>query len=170
MKNITKLYNIALIPQRKATDFVALAAPNQLCSNGYCIGARSVPHVTVCRFLFNSSKVEALWKTVCGHLNEHSFKLSFHELSKVTFDKHTYWISIIPNEKEVLHALFDVVSQHVMHINNGYDPHLTLFNYPKGTRLACLEDKSSVSIEDDFELVMGESDSIGQLVKVLFNS
>ena len=165
-----KKYNIALIPKFRVDAFVSLVIKKRSYANGYCIGTNSIPHVTICQFLFDSVFVKNIWYDICSWMNVTTINLSFSRYSNITFDKKIYWISLIPDNLDILRELFQVISEYVTSIREDqYDPHLTLLNYPKMNSpfIQTILNKD-VFVEDQFELVLGCCDQLGQLEKILF--
>lgn len=162
-KSILKKYNIAYVPKSKPEDFIKLVKDIKNVEN-YCIAADSIPHITVCQFYYNPNKIESLWQEICSELLEPTLFLSFRRYSIVSFDNTIFWNAILPDQVEKLKDIFDIISKKVECIRkDDYDPHLTLFNYKNND----IVNKKEICIEDTFELILGESDEIGQLKTII---
>ncbi|MDP1604314.1 MAG: hypothetical protein Q8M03_13730 [Legionella sp.] len=166
-----KRYNLALISLNNDL-YTSLIAGKEKNSFGYCIGETSIPHITVCQFVCNSSHIESVWNIIRNKFENTMLNITFRLYSNITFDNRIYWLSLTPQEREALQNIFDIVSNHVESLRSDtYDPHLTLLNYQKNNLYINKEElENGVIISDDFYLSLGESDEIGQLTKIIFQS
>lgn len=167
--NKLKKYNIAFVPKTKSNQINELASNYSNIKHNYCIEENSLPHVTVCQFYLDSEDLSDVWKSVCSKLDLTSIKLTFNSISHITFGSNTYWVSLMPNERELLFSIYGTVSSLVSSIRKDeYDPHMTLFNYKKECKDENIDQElRSIVIEDNFDLVVGESDQNGQLVSIV---
>lgn len=164
-----KKYNIAFVPKLKSEDFITLTKDSKHIEN-YCVGPESIPHITICQFYYNPDQIESLWDEICSEPLETTISLSFKEFSIISFDNNLYWISLLPYHVDKLTDIFNIISKKVECIRKDtYDPHLTLFN--SHLENAHLYDTTKeIFIEDNFELVLGETDEIGQLKYIMSNA
>jgi len=165
-----KKYNLAFIPKYRINTFISLVSEEGPDTNGYCISHHSIPHITICHFFFDSLLIENVWREILNQIDQTSLRISFSSYSTITFDKNTYWLSLMPNEYEYLKELFKIVSNLIDPIRKDlYDPHLTLFNYAeKDSETTRKMMHKNIFIEDEFNLVLGDCDEIGQLSKYFF--
>lgn len=162
-----KKYGIALIPKVKIKKFISLACNKATNAVDYCVGDGSFPHVTICQFYYELKNISALWVALCNQLDEFQINLTFKKYSHITFGGDIHWVSLIPEEGNELKNLFSIISTYVKPIRSDqYDPHLTLFNY-KSCEKDALDLVESINISDKFDLILGEFDEVGQLVRIL---
>ena len=162
-----KKLNIAYIPKKNLDKFYNLLIKRENTHN-YYIGKLSIPHITICQFYSELDEAENIWSDICNLDIEKEMSFSFKEFSDITFDGLLFWRSIIPSEYPDLLKTYEKISKLVSSIRkDAYDPHLTLFNYLPEK----LKDESFINeviIQEDFELVLGDSDEIGQLTSTIF--
>ncbi len=164
-----KKYNIALLPV-DSQRLIAYAQRFSIINPIYILGAKSLPHVTLCQFYREESEIEAIWGEVCAALSNDALDLEFKNFSLITFDNKMFWISLMPSDAPKLHRIqADVAS--ILKITNKkpYDPHLTLI----GTLDSTYETQAAPliaeykPIPDKFVLALGECDEIGQFVRII---
>lgn len=167
-----KKYNVALTPQTNISYFDTLVSKAKPYTSGFCIGSKSIPHITICQFFIDASKIENIWHEICNKIDHASMNISFESYSNITFDNEIYWLSLLPNETDYLFHLFDIVSDYVTSIRtDNYDPHLTLFNYIKKNHdLIQKVLVPSLFIQTKFELTLGICDEIGQIKKIILRT
>ncbi|CAM2905899.1 hypothetical protein [Legionella worsleiensis] len=165
-------YNIAFVPKFKSNEFIALATEIIDKPFSYILGNKSIPHVTICQFYSEEHKLGDLSKKICFESSDFNLHLSFREISHTSFKKPVYWVSLLPENTLKLHEVFNYISKLVNPLRtDDYDPHLTLFNYAyiNQKNEINLEKKinDKVSIQDEFELIIGTSDCFGQLTRII---
>ncbi len=162
-------FNIAYVPKQHSEKFVNLANIYKTKIHNYCLGKNSLPHVTISQFIADESQISEIWRTVCSSINDHNISLVFNKFSNISFDRTIFWLSLLPESNEKLIETFDVVLNIVKPTRNDkYDPHLTLFNYLSDKLDVSSSIESRINIEEEFELVLGESDEVGQLKDIIF--
>ena len=164
-------YNIALLPTSKAPEFVKLSKEFSHIADNYLLGDHSFPHVTLYHFEADESGIDDIWKRVCKVWDGKLIELLFSDFSCITFDNKMYWVSLLPNSRDILHEFHVEIADVIkLPIKQSFDPHLTLINtknkdYEKEVdRLS----KSYISIGDTFILSIGKADVIGQLTEVIY--
>ncbi len=164
-------YNLALVPQTKADEIVRLAQKFSGLSDRYLLGENSYPHVTLYQFESEENAVDATWFRISAAWEEKPITLEFHKFSCITFDDIIYWISLLPNQGDVLHKMHHSIAEMIgLPIKESFNPHMTLINsknkdYEKGVlRLA----PSYRPIADTFILCQGRADEVGQVTEVLY--
>lgn len=164
-----KKYIIAYTPCQNYDTFLGLTYGKISCSEGYCIGENSIPHITLSQFYAEPEALTDIWNSVTRETNHHVIEVNFNEYSYLTFDGRVYWLSLLPSQTEELFEMHNTVSQYVDSIRKDiYDPHLTLFNFLEHSFLTKRETlESDVSIREKFVLSLGECDSFGQLTKII---
>jgi len=167
-----KKYNVALTPQTNINAFDALVSEANPYTNGYCVGYKSIPHITICQFFLDSSLIENIWHKICTQINQTSLNISFSSYSNFSFDNNTYWLSLLPNNPEYLFNLFKIVSSYLTSIRTDeYAPHLTLFNYTKKNHDLIQKFLApNIFIKTKFELTLSICDELGQIKQIsLYN-
>lgn len=164
-----KRFNIAYVPKYNSKEFINISESLNPKSYNYNLGENSLPHITICQFISDENEIGQIWNEVCSKIVEYNITLIFNSFSNISFDEKLFWFSIIPEPNQQLIDTFNGVSKIVKPIrNDAFDPHLTLFNYfpEKLTINFPIEEK--ISIEGEFELILGESDNVGQLKNIIF--
>ncbi len=166
-----KKYNLALVPLKKSNEFVKLASKFSSISEKYLLGNNSYPHVTLYQFEENEELINNIWQKVCEQWQYSSIILHLNTFSYITFDQNIYWISLLPSNSEVLHEMHALIANILLlPIKQNYDPHLTLIS-TKNAYYYDEIDKLSNNLKftiDEFQLVLGKSDDIGQLTEIIF--
>lgn len=173
-----KKYNLALTPCTKGHDVIALAQQFAPIADQYLLSElpskRSLPHVTLYPFEVDEKQIDSIWKQVCAAWNEQPIKLNFTNFSCLTFGGGIYWVSLLPdkNYSNDLHRMHDLLKKTVnLPKQRVFDPHMTLIS-TKNKDYEQEVDKLVHSyvhalIVDEFVLSLGESDGIGQLIKII---
>ena len=163
-------YNLALTPVSKTADFIKCSQQFSAIADKYLLGKNSLPHITLHKFSVDEVLVEDVWQTVCDVWKEKPINLEFVTLNCTTFDKIIYWVSLMPNHRDVLFKLngmlADVIKQPM---KRAFDPHLTLVNTKNKAYEQDVNKFSNQfsSITDTFVLSLGKSDEVGQLAEVI---
>src|SRR5258708_30866165 len=119
-----KKFNIAFIPKNNTKQFISLIEKEKKYSNSYCIGIKSIPHVTICQFYFDPENVDSVWDKICNNLEDTSIYLSFRRYSNISFDNKLYWLSLLPEEYKDLNEIFRKVTRYLTSIRkDAYNPH-----------------------------------------------
>lgn len=161
-------YNLAFIPKLKSKEFISLTEQYTDFHHNYILGKNSIPHVTVCQFYCEVEHLEVLCKRICIELPDKKIDLLFKTVSHLTFDGRIYWLSLLPENTEQLHRIFNTVSKFIVPLRmDAYDPHLTLFNYSSSVINLSQFLNTQINISDEFELAVGRSDDVGQLMNVI---
>src|SRR5580700_7138872 len=122
-------YNIALIPTSRAIEFVKLSNTFSNIADRYLLGGYSLPHVTLYQFETDKSDIDDVWSQVCKVLDSKSIELLFSDFSCITFDNKIYWVSLLPNNRDILHKFHIEIAEAIkLPIKQSFDPHLTLIN------------------------------------------
>lgn len=160
-----KKYNIAFVPEN-LNQFCELAQFYPEPYN-YYLGKNSIPHITITQFFHSPENIIDIWKKISNTVNQKKIQLIFSEFSNISFDNEIFWFSLIPNQRDFLKEIHKVIFEVTGSIRNDeYDPHLTLFNYLVNARnLPAQVYNKDIMIQDNFNLVLGECDSIGQIIK-----
>ena len=164
-----KKYNIALLPLTKTNDFINISQKFSSLSGGYLLGLQSLPHVTIGQFHSNEDNIFEMWEKACDKLTKF-VNLSFKEISFITFDKVTFWISLIPEQIYILNEIHSKLTATLSNpIERYYDPHLTLVNTTNKLSLNEIKRilEKDIPIFDGFFLALGECDELGQLTKII---
>lgn len=162
-------YNMALIPSN-FTQFIELSKLFSNIADSYLLGTNSLPHVTLVQFYAEEKELNTIWKNTCEAIDKKSISLQFNEFSYITFDKKTYWLSLLPNHIDELNVLHRCAANIIKHSSTKhYDPHLTLINtgnseYQNEVDKFLLTYKP---LSDNFMLSLGKCDDIGQYTEIL---
>src|SRR6185312_16063450 len=117
-----KKYNLALIPVSKSKEVISLANKFSQWADNYLLGEKSFPHVTLYQFYSEESDIPSTWEKTCQEWKYESLKLIFNEFSYITFDDHTYWVSLLPDNDDVLHKMHGYVANAIsLPINKSFD-------------------------------------------------
>lgn len=169
---VKKKYNIALLPTSKIEQLVDLSLEFKDRTSQYYLGSCSLPHVSICWFEADESDVDMIWRDINNQIQINTLTLEFNNFSYLSFDQKTYWISLIPNETEILNQMHISIAKIINgKINFRYDPHLTLANTTKieisekPNDTLCMNQK--VKVSDLFVLSLGERDEIGQYTQLV---
>lgn len=163
-------YNLAFIPKFKSKEFISLTEQYTDFHHNYILGKNSIPHVTVCQFYWEKEHLERLYDTVHAISLDYNLELAFKTWSHISFDGVIYWLSLLPEKPEKLHRIFNKVTQFIKPIrSDAYDPHLTLFNYSVSDNDLMQLSDTQFNVQDEFQLVIGHCDDIGQLTKIIKN-
>lgn len=165
-------YNIALIPANESDSVIKCANFLSSVVDRYLLGKNSLPHVTLCHFQSNEYNIESIWKKALDGLNQTSIELTFERFSCITFDRSTFWASLLPNKGDVLMKMHNIIAGIVEQpAKTNYDPHMTLINTKDSSyeNLINRLSKTYTPIKDVFVLALGKSDDIGQLTKVIYS-
>lgn len=163
-----KKYNIALVPTTENDSVIKCAQYFSKISDRYQLGENSHPHVTLCQFHADEKEIDELWTQVCELIPEQQIYLEFKEFSCITFDNNIFWVSLMPDQRDILNEMHQIVANAIKSpINKSYDPHMTLINTKDSEyiKMAIALEKTYSPISDNFVLAIGECDSIGQLTK-----
>lgn len=167
-------YGIAFVPKNRVSEFISLASAYQKIMHNYIIDKTSIPHVTICQFHFDEGDLNKLYNLVSSSISDVTLKINFKKFSQLSFDNELSWISLLPENSLVLNNIYEQALKLVKPIRiDKYDPHLTLFNYKSGEQNGSdkidLLLESQIEITDEFFLIIGEIDSVGQLTKIVAN-
>lgn len=167
-----KKYNIALTPLSQSERIIKLANKLSHVADKYLLGYHSLPHVTLYQFMLDDREIANCWGKVTATFNEQNINLIFNEFSCVTFDNDTFWVSLMPNNRDLLIKSHYFVANIInMPIRELYDPHMSLINTKNKEYAKELKEPIDhyVPIKDIFTLSLGECDEIGQFTKLLYS-
>lgn len=108
-------YNIALIPSSESDSVVKCAYFLSDIADSYLLGKHSLPHVTLCQFQANESDIESIWEKARNELSQTSIELTFEKFSCITFDKSTFWASLLPDNGDELMKMHSVIASISIH-------------------------------------------------------
>jgi len=166
-----KKYNLALIPISRSEEVIMLANKFSYLADSYLLCEKSLPHVTLYQFHAEESDISSTWKKTCQGWSHEPLKLVFTEFSCITFDNHIYWISLLPDNQDLLHQMHGYVANAIsLPVKKSFDPHMTLIN-TKDKKYENEVAKFSSSYQpliDNFILSLGVSDDIGQLQDIIY--
>lgn len=161
-------YNIALVPVHKGEQVVAQANVLSKIADSYLLGEHSLPHVTLYQFETHEDDINSIWNKTCDKLSHVLIELTFTHFSCITFDQKTFWVSLIPNKRDLLIQMHkQVVGILNQPVKKNYDPHMTLIN-TKDHSCHDLVNKLAEHyspIQDHFMLALGRSDHVGQFIE-----
>ena len=167
-----KRYNIALLSIGRPEAYIQIA--NLLFkpyAQSYLLGPDSLPHITLCQFLAQSSNIFDLIPDL-----EHADQRPPVHLTGLRFsNKHhsNLWgaslsVKRSPELMKLQAFVVDLLSHHRLSplnpVGELYVPHLTL------ARVNCIQVKNfpkDIFIDDLFNLALGDSDELGQFTKIL---
>ena len=173
MSNNKFRYNIALLAVGEPERYVEVAHQHfSESAQGYILGPRSLPHITICQFFGEAEPLlEGLKQigTRHGVPPIHFSGLSFNQ-DPTALD--LWWaaltVSRTPGLMQLHHPVLQLLrSQNVEPLTlceDRYFPHLTL---ARVDRIDIQGFSNDILRECQFELVLGESDNLGQFVSVI---
>lgn len=167
---MSKKYNLALIPIFKNDEVVTLSKKFSDIADKYLLGEKSLPHVTLYQFQAEENEINPIWEQVCGVWEKKPIDLAFNQFSCITFGSDIFWISLLPDNCEILNTMHGLIADILkLPIKKSFYPHMTLINtkdkeYEK--KVAKLSG-SYKPIADSFILSLGTADDIGQLTEVI---
>jgi hypothetical protein len=172
-------YNLALIPVKKEPEIIQYAQKFSLPAYSYRIGESSFPHITLCHFETEKENLRTIWGEAL--LMDHQpIHITFTALRCKTYalplygPTALYWISLIPDSKPQLQNSHLAIAGIIKNPQNAafehYDPHLTLFNSTDQRSTALNYSIKEPHLADDFTIALGESDSYGQLIKIIYTN
>jgi len=163
-------YNLALIPQTKVNEVICLARQFSGIADQYLLGENSNPHVTLYQFKVEEKDINDIWTRVSKQWEVKPIKLEFNKLSCTTFDDLTYWVSLLPNQRAILHKMHHNMADRIgLPVIKSFDPHMTLINSKNKDSEKEVQKLSPFyhTITDTFVLCLGRSDRVGQLTKII---
>jgi 2'-5' RNA ligase len=168
---MTMRYNLALIPTAKNKAFINLAQSFHKVSHQYLLGDNSLPHITLRHFETYESEITSIWQETLRILKNKAINIELSSFSYTTSDNQIYWISLLPNQQDVLNNLHTEINQILgSQPKKPYDPHLTLLNTKNNNYQNELNiiAQTYKPISDAFKLSLGRSDKIGQYLETLY--
>ena len=167
-----KKYNIVFYPTTKVADLTAVAQQFKSFSDKYLLKEDAFPHVTLYQFEAEESAISGIWNKAQENFSQKSIHLKLATLNSAYINNRC-WLSLIPDNIQRLHELHAEVAVLLNSpVRTGFDPHLTLINSLQKDYEPAMNKFSETfaSMEDEFTLALGESDQIGQLRRVIYNS
>jgi 2'-5' RNA ligase len=172
--SVKNKYIIALIPTTVGDQILDLANGLLPIADQYCLGKKSIPHVTLCQFMAAPSDLAQIWSEVAKSLVTHSLVLSFKEFSCISIHN-LFWVSLLPQQHTELCLMHEAIIKHLTSplkkTFDYYDPHMTLIN----TQDIHYQDQVNalthfyVPIHDTFIVTLGKADAIGQMTEIIFS-
>lgn len=171
-------FNIALVPADEyLSDFVAYAKKSfSIQAAEYLLGTHSVPHVTLCHFIIDESKLDEIHHKVLA-LKQPPIQLHFSTQRSKTYPADSLWgewswVSLLPDKLDELKKLHLQIATIVTPTNSAfddYDPHLTLFNSRDKAGCESINQAPQVNpvLSGTFEIKLGRLDDIGQITEIL---
>jgi 2'-5' RNA ligase len=163
-------YNLALTPISQAEKVIKFAANFSNLSDKYLLGKDSLPHVTLYQFEEDENEIEKIWERVETLWKEEPIQLKFNEFSFTTSNGIIFWIALLPNKRDKLHAMHHTIADILFKPTKKiFDPHMTLCNSKMSdgqTEITRLK-KFYKPISDRFILSLGLSDEAGQLIHII---
>lgn len=161
-------YNIALLPKTKNTEIVNLTSLFQVKFGRYRLSSNSYAHVTILQLYLDDHEIDKVWDSLYKQLGNVNLKLSFEQLSYVTFNQEDFWVSLMPSNTDILYDLHNKVLSVFNHKQNKkYDPHMTLFNTKEKSCQSINKNIEVLTITDDFYLAIGKCDEVGQFTQII---
>jgi 2'-5' RNA ligase len=169
---MTRKYNLALTPVNsdKGDDAVKLAQKFSGLADKYLLGEKSFPHVTLYQFEMEEKAIDNVWSHVCELWQEKPINLEFKEFSCLTFDNKTHWVSLLPDNRDVLYKMHSEIASIIgLPVKGNFDPHMTLISTTNNDYKKEVEKilSSYAPIVDAFVLSLGVSDDVGQFTEVV---
>ncbi len=171
-------FNLALIPlDTNIDEFVTYARENfSIAASNYLLGSHSAPHVTICHFETEASKLDEIVAKVKA-LQTAPITLTFKTQRSKEYPEHSLWgqwswVSLIPDKLEELQALHLKIAAIVTPTNaafDAYDPHLTLFNSKDHAACGLVNQAPNVNpaLSCEFRIQLGRLDDVGQITEIL---
>lgn len=163
-------FNIALVPSQKGPEIIKYARLFSSIAGDYLLGDSSLPHVTLYQFSAHNADIGHIINKLKAQDIKRSLVLQFKGFSCVSFDQKTYWASLMPNHLVELNELHKCIAEIIdQPVKSNFDPHMTLMSTEHADYESMVENvkRDYEPICDNFILTIGESDEIGQYLKVL---
>jgi 2'-5' RNA ligase len=164
-------YNLALVPLNKHDDLRAFAKNFYAIALNYRMGETSIPHITLCQFIADENDLGAIWADASRIQESKVLRIRLNEvrcLASPGFNA----VSLMPDNEEALttlhYAIANLVEERRSKCFAEYDPHLTVINTEKPEFENYVSGIAYETIEDDFNLVLGLSDDLGQLKSIIY--
>lgn len=165
-------YNLALLPVSCSHDVINLANKLSLPANNYCLGERSLPHITLYQFRTEAIELDRIWNQICSVWDQKLIELTLNQFSCVTFDDNNFFISLLPDHRDDLHNMHCLIADTFKWpVKKLFDPHMSLMNTldreceKEAAKLAALY----TPITDRFYLSLGISDEVGQFMETVYS-
>lgn len=165
-----KRFNIAYLPKYNSRAFISISKRFKPKSHNYNLEENSLPHITICQFNAKEGELGQIWNAIRSNIDEQNISLIFTSFSNISFDEKLFWLSIIPESNQQVIDTFNIISKIVKPMRNDpFDLHLTLFNYFPEKQNINFPINEKIMIEEEFELILGESNDVGQLKNIIFH-
>ena len=172
-------FNVALVPKSDMEQFIRYAevlSANAPADRYHIGGDASIPHVSLCHFECEPANIDEVWEEI-ENLDISDLRLRFEHHRSRTYpdnpkDAGVSWVSLVPDHLESLKDLHLQVADIIKKPLNGafanYDPHMTLFNSKRDEQCAQLNIDTRLiePLEDDFSVVIGTIDNVGQITQI----
>ena len=165
-----KRFNVALIPTQANQQVIDCASHFSKIADNYLLGEHSLPHLTLYQFNASESDITSVIAKLASSPIANPIHLSFETFSCISFDQKVHWASLMPDKMDALTQLHQKVAAILgQPIKPSYDPHMTLMNTRQGDYEVLVDavKKNYEVIKDTFVLSIGESDEVGQYLKVI---
>lgn len=163
-------YNIALVPSEKSQEIIELARLFSSISDSYLLGPSSLPHVTLYQFSADAETLDRYISKIKASNIGRSLALRFDEFSCISFDRQIYWASLMPDKVAELNEMHECVADLIgQPVKPNYDPHMTLMNTRQRDYESLVElvKCGYQPISDECILTIGESDAVGQYLRLI---
>lgn len=164
-------YNLALIPLCINNEVIALAKKLSHLADNYLLGFKSLPHITLYQFNASEDDITSIWEKICHRWRYDPIDLTFDKFSCLTFDDEVYWISLLPDRREILSQMHECIANAIsLPVKASFDPHMTLINTKKKDYELDVAEltKSYFRLKDKFVLSLGVSDDVGQYLRMIY--
>lgn len=164
--------NLALLPSSPniVNGLINYANLHASLAEGYLLGERSLPHITIHQFMAHDVVIEDLIECIKKSRLPKTIELELNKFSCLSFDGHSHWTSLLPNHRDTLLSLHHGFAKLLsLPIKPNYDPHLTLFRTlnPNYEQRVNETKKTYTAVTDTFRLALGKSDPLGQFTEVI---
>src|SRR6185312_16173512 len=105
-----KKYNLALIPVSKSNEVLVFATQLLHLADNYLLGEESLPHVTLYQFHAEENDIHSIWEKANQGWQYQPLNLVFNEFSCITFDNQIYWVSLLPDNRDILHKMHGYIA------------------------------------------------------------
>lgn len=166
-------YNIGLLAVKQPENYVQIAQQHfSKVAQGYILSDTSLPHITICQYWGKETSLIPIINTL-KKIGE-APKIHFTGLSftKDQEQPHIWWAELsVAQHPDLIHLhrfVVQLLEEHqISPLNDSrdlYRPHLT---FARIARLVSYDFSSEILKEEQFRLVLGEADDLGQFTKVI---
>jgi hypothetical protein len=164
-------YNLALVPLTKSDELRIFAKNFYPIALNYRMGDTSIPHITLCQFMAAENELAAIWAAARKIYGDKPMHIKLKEVCCLSVPGFNA-VSLMPDNEDALttlhYSIAKLVEVRMSKCFDEYDPHLTVINTDKTNFETYVKGFAYETIEDDFKLVLGLSDDVGQLKYEIF--